>query len=268
MAMVKMESCSEAFGGAIKPLGFDYEVVNSSTTPYVVLRLHAYKKFITENGALMKKTKAITSEMGVGNGNEQSLGGKFMSALTRKLAGEGFLSQHFTNTTEQEQDLVLAAPHPGQILAVDLHQHDGEIICQRGAFMAAPAGTDVTIHLRQKLGFIAFGREEFVMQKIKGDDVVFLNVGGGIYCDELKEGEEIQVDTGCLVATTKDVKTGIARAGSIGSMLLGDEGAVLVNCEGPGTVWMQSMPYSRQIALITKEQQRQGKPSIFGSDKK
>lgn len=266
--MVKTETCSEAFGGTVKPLGFDYEIVNSSTTPYVVLRLHAYKKFLTENGALMKKTKDIKSEMGVGNGQEQSMGGKLMSALTRKLAGEGFLSQHFTNASENPQDLVLAAPHPGQILAVDLHEHGGELICQRGAFLAAPAGTDVTIHLRQKIGFALFGREEFVMQKVKGDDVVFLNVGGGIYCDELKEGEEIQVDTGCLVATTKDVKVGISRSGSIGSMLLGEEGAVLVNCEGPGTVWMQSMPYSRQVALISKEQQRQGKPSVFGSDKK
>lgn len=269
MAMVETETCSKAFGGTVEPLGFDFQVVNSPT-PYVVLRLHPYKKFISESGSLMKKTKDITAEMGVGNGQEQSLGGKFMSAISRKIAGENFLTQHFTNASDKNQDLVLAAPHPGQIIAMDLHEHGGEIVCQRNAFLAGPSGTEIKPHIRQKLGFMAFGREEFIMQKVKGDDVVFLNVGGGIYADDLEEGEEIQVDTGCLVACTKDVKLGLAKAGSLGSMLLGDDGVVLVNCTGPGRVWIQPMPFSRQVAVTTAEQIRQGahKPGIFGSDKR
>lgn len=267
MAMVQTETCSKAFGGTVEPLGFDFQVVNSPT-PYIVLRLHAQKKMISENGALMKKTRAITSEMAFGNGEEQSMGGKLMSALKRAVAGEKFLTQHFKNTANVEQDLVIAAPHPGQIIAVDLHQCDQEIICQRSAFLAGPAGTEIVPHVKLKIGFNLFGREEFVMQKIKGDDVVFLNVGGGIYADDLAEGEEIQIDTGCLVACTKDVKIDLARSGKISSMLLGDDGAVLVNCTGPGRVWMQPMPFARQVAVISQEQARQGKPSVFSAEKR
>ncbi len=269
MAMMETETCSKAFGGSVEPLGFDVRIVNSPT-PYVVLRLHEYKAIISENGALMKKTKDITSEMAIGNGDDQSLGGKLMTAMKRAITGEKFLTQKFTNTANARQDLVIAAPHPGQIVAIDLHDCDQEIICQRSAFLAGPAGTEIIPHVKLKIGFNLFGREEFIMQKIKGDDVVFLNVGGGIYADDLKDGEEIQIDTGCLVACTKDVKLDIVRSGKISSMLLGDDGAVLVNCKGPGRVWMQPMPFARQVAVISQEQERQGgkKPGLFGAEKR
>lgn len=256
MTMIETPLASEAFGGAAKPLGFDF-LIKSSTTPYVTLRLEEKKTFIAQSGAMMKKTTPVTMQMTFGNGAEQGLAGKLMSAAKRKISGDDFLTQLFTNTASTPQEIVLAAPHPGEILAIDLHEFAGEIYCQRSAFLAGPGGTQVAPKFRQKLGFAFFGGEEFVMQSVKGDDFVFLNAGGGVHVDDLAEGEEIQIDTGCLIATTKDVTTSVTKAGSWTSALLGDEGFFLVNCKGPGRVWMQSMPFSREVQTITDEQKRQ-----------
>lgn len=254
--MVDTPRASIDFGGVAKPLGFGFQIRESST-PHVVLRLEENKKFIAQSGTMMKKTAPITMEMSLGNGKAQGGFGKLLSGLKRNLAGDDFLTQLFTNTAGNPQELVLAAPHPGEILAIDLHQFGGKIFCQRGAFLAGPSGTEVAPKFRQKLTFALFGREEFVMQKISGDDFVFLHAGGGLHVDDLAEGEEIQIDTGCLVATTKGVTTSVTKAGSWASTLLGDEGFFLVNCKGPGRVWMQSMPFSREVKTITDEQARQ-----------
>lgn len=257
MAQGELLTSSEAFGGKVKPLGFDFEIV-SAQIPFLHLQLHRGKRFLAENGAMMMKDSAIAMDVGFGNGlNEQGFGGALWSGLKRKIAGEGFLTQKFTNESSDSQRLLLAAPHPGQILAVNLHDLDGKIYCQRGSFLAAPAGTDVSIHIRQKLGFALFGGEEFVMQEITGDDVVFLHAGGGLHAEELSEDETIELDTGCLVATTANVKTSITKAGSLKSALLGQEGFFLAQCKGPGHVWIQSMPFSRSVAAVTAEQQRQ-----------
>lgn len=269
MAMVETPVCSKAFGGAAEPLGFDFQI-KGSTTPHVILRLEQNKKFIAQSGTMMKKTTPVTMEMTFGNGAEQGLAGKLWSAAKRKVSGDDFLTQLFTNTASTPQEIVLAAPHPGEILAINLHEFAGEIYCQRSAFLAGPGGTEVAPKFRQKLGFALFGREEFVMQKISGDDFVFLNAGGGVHVDDLAEGEEIQIDTGCLIATTTNVTTSITKAGSWGSALLGDEGFFLVNCKGPGRVWMQSMPFSREVKAFTDEQNRQSaiKGSTIGANPK
>lgn len=251
---------SEAFGGAGKSTGFDYKIT-SGTVPALIVRLDPNTKFFAEGGALVSMHSHISLTLGFGNGARQGVFGKLWSAVRRKMSGEGFLTQQFTNATAQKLSLTLAAPHPGDILPVPLPDFGGSILCQRGAFMAGPAGTELTIQLRQKVGFALFGKEHFVMQKVRGDNTVFLAAGGSLITSEVPPGQAVDVDTGCLVAMTSNISAGIVKAGSWMSTLFGTEGFFMVRCANQsadaGRVWIQTAPFSREVAAITAEQARQ-----------
>jgi len=90
-----------------------------------------------------------------------------------------------------------------------------------------------------------FGGEGFIMQKLEGDGLVFVHAGGTIIERDLAAGETLHVDTGCVVAFTQDVNFDIQSVGSVKSMLFGGEGVFLATLQGPGKVWIQSLPFSR-----------------------
>lgn len=266
MSMAGTVKLSRAFGGGLQPRGFDFRI-GEGATPALMVRLHPGATFVAESGGLMMKDSRVSMTLGVGNGGRQGLLSKIWSLARRRIAGEALLTQKFTNATQCDRDLYLVASYPGDILAIDLRDFGGSVLCQRGAFMAGPGGTDVKFHLRQSIGFALFGKENLVMQKITGDNVVFLNAGGGLESVDLAAGDAVDIDTGCLVATTRDVSTTITKAGSWGSAFWGGEGFFLVHCKGPGRVWAQTMPFSREVAAITREQKRQaGKSPGFLSD--
>ncbi len=269
--MAEGHRASRAFGGAMPSTGFDFQMT-SGTTPALIVTLQPGTTFFSEGGALVSKDSGLSLKLGLGNGARQGILGKIWSAVRRRMSGEGFLTQQFVNATQANRSLILAAPRPGDILAVDLNEFGGSVLCQRGAFMAAPGGTDVTIHLKQKIGFALFGQEHLVMQQIRGDNVVFLNAGGSIVTRALPPGKAVDIDTGCLVAMTPNVGTGIVKAGSWASSLFGSEGFFMVRCSNasaePGRVWMQTSTFSREVAAITAEQARQSgkRSSIMGND--
>lgn len=266
MATASPLKLSRAFGGGVQPDGFDFKITEGAT-PALVVRLHPGTTFMAESGVLMMKDARISMRIGIGNGARQGFLSKIWSLVRRRIAGEALLTQKFSNATQCDRDLHLVASYPGDILAIDLRDFGGSVLCQRGAFMAGPGGTDVKFHLRQSIGFALFGKENFVMQKITGDNVVFLNAGGGLEAVDLAAGDAVDIDTGCLVATTREVQTSITKAGSWGSAFWGGEGFFLVHCKGPGRVWAQTMPFSREVAAITREQKRQaGKSSTILSN--
>lgn len=262
---------SRGFGGTVPSQGFDFQIT-SGTTPALIVRLEPDTTFFSEGGALVSNDSELSLKLGLGNGARQGILGKIWSAVRRRMSGEGFLTQHFVNATSEHQRLIVAAPHPGDILPINLAEFGGSVLCQRGAFMAGPAGTDLTIHLRQKLGFALFGGEHFVMQAIKGDNVVFLTAGGSIITQEIRPGKAVDVDTGCLVAMTSNISAGITKAGSWAASLFGQEGFFMVRCSNQdtsnGRVWIQTAPFSREVAAITAEQKRQaGKTrSVVGAE--
>jgi uncharacterized protein (AIM24 family) len=124
------------------------------------------------------------------------------------------------------------------------------LICQKDAFLCAAKGVSVGIHFQKKIMTGLFGGEGFIMQKLEGDGYAFVHIGGCVIERQLAPGEELHVDTGCVAAMTPSVEFDVVRAGSIKSMIFGGEGVFFAHIRGPGTVWLQSLPFSRLAGRI------------------
>ena len=143
----------------------------------------------------------------------------------------------------------LAAPYPGTVVPIQLAEHGGTLICQKDAFLCAAYGTAVGISFNKRLGAGFFGGEGFILQKLEGDGLAFVHAGGTVIRKELNN-ETLRLDTGCLVAFTSGIDYDIALAGGLKSMLFGGEGILLATLKGTGTVWVQSLPFSRLAERI------------------
>lgn len=187
--------------------------------------------------------------MGDGSQADDGIFGKLMSAGKRVLTGESLFLTHFTNTGSGKKRVSFAAPYPGKIIAYDMAMAGGELLCQKDAFLAAALGTDVGIAFTKRLGTGFFGGEGFILQRLRGDGMVFLHAGGTVIEKELNN-DVLRVDTGCLVAFTTGIDYNIERAGSLKSMFFGGEGLFLATLSGTGTVLLQSLPFSRMADRI------------------
>ena len=124
------------------------------------------------------------------------------------------------------------------------------LICQKDAFLCAARGVALGIHFQQKLSVGFFGGEGFIMQKLEGDGMAFVHAGGTVVRRTLQPGETLLVDTGCVVAFTPDVNFEIQYVGKIKTALFGGEGLFFAKLSGPGTVWLQSLPFSRLASRV------------------
>jgi len=228
----------------------DFEIIGSSMQ-LVEIELDPQETVIAEAGAMnyMEQDIAFEAKMGDGSEPESGFFGKILGAGKRALTGESIFMTHFTNEGQRKRKVAFAAPYPGSVLAVDLSKHQGEIICQKDSFLAAALGTNVTMKFNRRLGAGFFGGEGFILQSLKGDGMVFIHAGGTLIKKELK-GEVLRVDTGCLVGFSPGVDYDIQRAGSLKSMVFGGEGLFLATLQGHGTVWLQSLPFSRMADRI------------------
>lgn len=123
------------------------------------------------------------------------------------------------------------------------------IYCQKDAFLCAAFGTRLKVHFNRRIGSGLFGGEGFILQKLQGDGMAFIHAGGTIIQRELF-GETLRLDTGCLVAFTEGIDFDIQMAPGFKSMLFGGEGLFLATLRGTGTVWLQSLPFSRMCDRI------------------
>ncbi|HZJ17508.1 MAG TPA: TIGR00266 family protein [Chthoniobacteraceae bacterium] len=228
----------------------DYHI-HGDDMQLVEIELDPGETVIAEAGAMCFMEDQIEFETKMGDGS--SPGGGFMSALKnigkRVLTGESIFMTHFTHRGAGKRKVAFAAPYPGKIMPVDLSQIGGELICEKDAFLCAALGTSVGIAFNKKLGAGFFGGEGFILQRLCGDGLVFFHVGGTVVKRELK-GETLRVDTGCLAAMTAGVQYDIQRAGNLKSMIFGGEGLFLATLRGHGTVWLQSLPFSRMADRI------------------
>ena len=242
------EAKDKIFKGLDTKLGYNFRV-RGDNTPFIQMEIAAGKEIIAEPGSFMFKTEGMQMSMALGDGSERTVFGKLWSATKRKIGGESALLAHFKNATASTQTLALAANQPGEILAINLGDVGGNITCQRGAFMAAAGGTSISVGLPQRIRTGVFAGEGFILQKISGEGHVFINGGGNYATYKLGEGEKLQVDTGCIIAMTDDLakRWNIQFDKSAMSMLFNESGLFLTTVEGPGQVWVQSMPFSRQV---------------------
>jgi uncharacterized protein (TIGR00266 family) len=223
----------------------DYEVIGDDLQ-MVEIELDPGETVIAEAGAMnyMEEDIAFETRMGDGSSPESGFMDKLMQAGRRAITGESLFLTHFTNRGGGKRRVAFAAPYPGKIIPLELRDFGNRILCQKDAFLCAAMGTKLGIAFNQRLGAGLFGGEGFILQKLEGDGRAFLHAGGTIVRRELK-GEKLRVDTGCLVAFTDGVAYDIERAGNLKSMVFGGEGLFLATLQGHGTVFLQSLPFSR-----------------------
>ena len=230
----------------------DYEILGDDLQ-IVEVELDPGETVIAEAGAMnyMEEGISFTAKMGDGSKPKEGFFGKVAGVGTRLLTGESLFLTHFTNEGVGKKKVSFSAPYPGKILPLDMNQFGHEIICQKDAFLSAALGTEVTITFHKKLLTGLFGGEGFILQKLKGDGMVFLHGGGTVVRKQL-QGETLRVDTGCLMAFTPGVEYSIERAGNLKSMIFGGEGLFLATLKGYGNVWLHSLPFSRLADRILR----------------
>jgi uncharacterized protein (TIGR00266 family) len=231
----------------------DY-VLHGDDMQFVEVELDPRETVIAEAGSLMMMEDGIKMEtiFGDGSSSSQSSGmmGKLFSAGKRVLTGESLFMTAFTNEGSGKKKVSFAAPYPGKIIPMDLSEMGGKIICQKDSFLAAAKGVSVGIDFQRKLGTGFFGGEGFIMQKLEGDGMAFVHAGGTIQARKLQVGETLRIDTGCLVAMTKDIDYNIELVRGVKTALFGGEGLFFATLKGPGTVWVQSLPFSRLASRV------------------
>ncbi|MDP3916788.1 MAG: TIGR00266 family protein [Nanoarchaeota archaeon] len=197
---------------------------------------------------------------------QTSTGGGIWKGVKRMFTGEGFFITSFLNKGERRQHVAFGAPYPGKIIPLDLKKIGGEFICQRDSFLCAAEGIDIDIAFTKKLGAGFFGGEGFILQKLSGDGKAFVHAGGTIIEKDLKVGETLRVDTGCIVGFVPSIEYDIKFVGGFKNALFGGEGVFLALLRGPGKVYLQSLPFSRladRIAAATYRNREQS-PGVAG----
>jgi len=229
----------------------------------VEVELDPNETVIAEAGAMNWMDDGISFEAKMGDGSQpnKSMFGKLMDVGKRALTGESLFMTHFTNVSGIKRRVAFAAPYPGKIIPVNMAEIGGEITCQKDAFLCAALGTEVTIAFNKRLGAGFFGGEGFILEKLRGDGMAFIHAGGTIVRKQLNN-EIIKVDTGCIVAFTGNIQYDIQMAGNLKSVFFGGEGLFLATLSGTGTVYLQSLPFSRLADRVI-----QHAPSAGGSQK-
>ncbi|WP_028582423.1 AIM24 family protein [Desulfogranum japonicum] len=231
----------------------DYEIFGQEMQ-FVEIELDTNESVVSEAGAMMYMHDQIQMETVFGDGSQSSQSGSFfdkmLGAGKRLITGEGLFITMFTYTGPGKGKVAFAAPYPGKIIPLDLSSYGNRIICQKDAFLCAAKGVAIGIAFQKKIGTALFGGEGFIMQQLDGDGLAFVHAGGTIVEKELAAGETMRVDTGCLVALTQNVHYDIEFVGNVKSAVFGGEGFFFATLQGPGHVWLQSLPFSRLAGRI------------------
>lgn len=225
----------------------DFEI-KGQELQFVEIELDPGESAVAEAGALVWKDAAIgmTTVFGDGSGGaDGGFMGKLLGAGKRLVTGESLFTTVFTHNGSGKARVAFASPTPGSILPIRLDQLGGTLICQKDSFLCAAKGVSIGVAFQRKVMTGLFGGEGFVMQRLDGDGWVFVQMGGTVVERELRAGEELHVDTGCLAAYTPSVDFDLVTVGGIRTMFSAGEGAFFARLRGPGKVWIQSLPFAR-----------------------
>lgn len=237
----------------------DFEI-SGDDLQFVEITLDPGETVIAESGSMMYMSSGIQMATEFGDGSEPNKGflGKVLDAGKRVITGESLFMTHFTARGHARDVIAFAAPYPGRIIPFDLAQLGGTMICQKDAFLCAAKGTAVGVEFSRKIGRGLFGGEGFILQRLQGDGLAFIHAGGAHVERDLKPGETLRVDTGCLVAFQPSVNYDIQFVGGIKNTIFGGEGLFFATLTGPGRVWLQSLPFSRLADRIFAAAPRAG----------
>jgi uncharacterized protein (TIGR00266 family) len=243
--------------------------IKGAEMQFVEVELDPGESAVAEAGAMMYKDASIHMATVFGDGSVQSSGGGFMDKLLgagkRLLTGESLFMTVFTHSGQGKAHVAFGAPYPGNIIPVPLTSVGGTLICQKDSFLCAAKGVSIGIYLQRRILTGLFGGEGFIMQRLDGEGMVFVHAGGTVVDRTLGPGETLHVDTGCIVALESSVKFDIQQAGNIKTALFGGEGLFLAHLQGPGRVWLQSLPFSRLAGRMLQAAPQRGGSKGEGS---
>ncbi len=205
----------------------------------LVLNLEKGEKMFAEAGAMMYLRGSV--EM------EAEMKGGLMGGLKRMFTGESLFMTTFL-AGEGGGEVGFASPFPGKIKEISIN--GSEWLCQRDAFLCSTEGVNVDIALTKRLGAGFFGGEGFILESLTGNGTTYIHAGGNFVEMELKAGESIRVDTGCIVAFESSVNYDIKFVGGFKRTLFGGEGLFFAYLTGPGKVLLQTLPFSRMASRI------------------
>lgn len=221
----------------------DYEIIGDDMQ-IVEIELDPGEAVQAEAGAMAYMGPGIEMQTSMGNEGGGFLGG-LKKGLKRALTGESFFITSFIHQGSGKGLVAFGAPYPGKIIPLDLNKFGGSLLCQKDAFLCAARGIEIEIAFTRKLGTGLFGGEGFILQRLKGNGMAFLHIGGTVIKKDLAAGETYRIDSGCVAAFTETVSYDITWQKNFKNALFGGEGVVLATLTGPGTVYIQSLPFSR-----------------------
>ncbi len=257
-------------GGIADDIDFE---IKGQELQFVEIELDPDESAISEAGAMVWKDASVVMSTVFGDGSggaNDGFAAKLLGAGKRLITGESLFTTVFTHTGQGKARVAFASPTPGAILPLRLSDFGGRLICQKDSFLAAAKGVSIGIHFQKRVLTGLFGGEGFIMQKLEGDGWVFVQMGGTVVERELKRGEELHVDTGCLAALTPDVDFDLVSVGGVKSMVFGGEGVFFARLRGPGKVWIQSLPFARLAGRMLAAAggyggQNRGEGSVLGA---
>jgi uncharacterized protein (TIGR00266 family) len=248
----------------------DYRIYGEEMQ-YVEIELDPQEGVIAESGSFMMMDDGIKMDTIFGDGSQKDQGfmGKILGAGKRILTGESLFMTAFYNNLTGKRNVSFASPYPGKIIPIDLNEYGGKFICQKDAFLCAAKGVSIGIEFSKKLGRGLFGGEGFIMQKLEGDGMAFVHAGGTMAEKTLQVGETLRVDTGCLVGFSQGVDYDIEFVKGIKNSIFGGEGLFFAKLQGPGKVYIQSLPFSRLAGRVLSSASKgrgkdRGEGSILG----
>lgn len=256
------------FGDRRQADEIDYKILGSEMQ-FVEIELDPGESAVAEAGAMMYKDNMVQMETIFGDGSSSSMSGSFMDKLLgagkRLLTGESLFMTVFTHTGRGKAHVAFGAPYPGNILPIKLLDVGGCLICQKDSYLCAAKGVSISIYFQRKILTGLFGGEGFIMQKLEGNGMVFIHAGGTVMERRLSAGESLHVDTGCIVAFEPSVQFDIQQTGNIKTALFGGEGFFFAVLQGPGKIWLQSLPFSRLAGRMLRAAPQRGGSSEEGS---
>ncbi len=242
----------------------DY-TIHGHEMQFVEVELDPGESAVSEAGAMMYMSDQVVMQTVFGDGSDESQSGglfdRMLGAGKRLITGESLFITVFTFQGQGKGKVAFSSPYPGKIIPLDLKKFDNRIVCQKDAFLCGAKGVSIGVAFQKKIGTALFGGEGFIMQQLDGDGLVFLHAGGTIVERELAAGETLRVDTGCLVALTRNVQYDIEFVGDVKSAIFGGEGFFFAILRGPGHVWLQSLPFSRLAGRIWEAAPQTGGPT-------
>ena len=214
-----------------------YEI-KGGNFPVVVCQLEKGEKMITEKGSMVWMNPVMEME---------TVGGGLGKMFSKAFSGESMFQNIYT--AKANGMIAFGSSFPGKIMPLEVAPGK-EFVLQKTAFLASEAGVELSIHFNKKIGAGFFGGEGFIMQKLSGNGIAFVEVDGELVEYTLAPGQQMIIDTGNVLGFEQTVSIDIQQVKGLKNKMLGGEGFFNTVLTGPGKIWLQTMPISNVAGAI------------------